>query len=119
MNERRSRTIARFPDRRAHEFWSAWDQFGTTGSMTKCDRCGVYRKDHPVDFDRLAYLSLADEFDPIGASEPARLEDFDETYIDAARRFATRYAIPEPWVICSMDNALAYLERAEKGENHV
>lgn len=35
------------------------------------------------------------------------------------RRFAQRYAIPEPWVVCSMDNALAYLASAEKGENHV
>jgi len=49
MNERRNRTVARWPDRRAHPFWSPWDDLApyTKGTMTKCEHCGVYRRDHP------------------------------------------------------------------------
>jgi hypothetical protein len=66
-------------------------------------------------FDRMAYLNLADEFDPMGqfTHEP-RIEDFDAFYVAGAERFARRHGIPLPWVVCSMDNALEYVRIAER-----
>lgn len=54
--ERRARTIARWPDRRAHDFWSPWP----TASMTKCERCGAYLKDHAPDPSGTAYVETTD-----------------------------------------------------------
>jgi len=41
-DERRQRDVARWPDRRAHAFWSPWP----TATMTKCERCGVRYGEH-------------------------------------------------------------------------
>lgn len=43
MTERRTRTIARYPERRAHAFRSPWP----TATMTKCEDCGVRYGEHP------------------------------------------------------------------------
>lgn len=66
------------------------------------------------DFDRHAYLSLADEFDPMGADTEPSLSDFDATYVEAARAFASRHAIPLPWELRSMDNAIEYVRLADQ-----
>lgn len=68
------------------------------------------------DFDRMVYLSLADEFDPMGADPNApepTIDDFDPIYVDAARAFASRLQIPLPWELRSMDNALEYVRLAD------
>jgi hypothetical protein len=43
--DRRTRTIARYPDRRAHAFWSPWPG----GAMTTCERCGIKQGVHAPD----------------------------------------------------------------------
>lgn len=41
--ERRTRTVARWPERRAHDFWSPWP----TAARTRCEHCGKYWKAAP------------------------------------------------------------------------
>jgi len=112
MDDRRNRNVPRWPERRSHPFRSPWP----TASMTKCEDCGVLHGEHPAfpdPFDREAYLSLADEFDPIGRSGPApSLDDFDETAVAAARRYAARHSLPFP-MRDGIDIAMAYVVSAE------
>ena len=72
--------------------------------------------DNGPDFDREAYLALADEFDAHGVTVDPELTDFEPSFIEGARRFATRYGIPLPWTIRSMDNAIQYVLTAERAE---
>jgi hypothetical protein len=67
-------------------------------------------------YEREAYLSLADEFDPIGRTGPApSLDEFDDVYVAAARRFAARYSLPFP-MRDGVDLAMAYVASAERRE---
>ncbi len=72
--------------------------------------------------DQAAYISLADEFDPMGASVGPdgtpmvpQLEEFDAEAVAAARRYAEANDIPLPWVLCSLDIALDYVKEVERG----
>lgn len=69
-------------------------------------------------FEREAYLSLADEFDAMGATSAPQLDDFDPTYVAAARRFATQRRIPLPWALRSLDMALIYVKRTDTEKEH-
>lgn len=66
---------------------------------------------------REAYLALADELDPFGASDPGApsLDDFDGEVVAAARTYATRYNLPFP-MRAGIDHALDLVRRAEAGE---
>lgn len=70
----------------------------------------------PTEDDRSFYLSLADEFDPMGATTEAVLSDFDPKVIAGAKRFAHYHGIPLPWAVRSMDLALEHVRRAERAE---
>jgi len=89
--------------------------------LTCCGGMYAHRKDcprssKPDPYEREAYLSLADEFDPIGRTGPApSLADFDEDAIAAARRFARRYSLPFP-MTHGIDLAMAYVASAERRE---
>jgi hypothetical protein len=89
----------------------------------QCHHGCWYRATHPHtwEFDREAYIALADEFDPMGTSlfslSPApRLDDFDPDYIAAAERIASGLGIPVPWRLFSLDTALVLLGRREREE---
>lgn len=74
-----------------------------------------------VEFGEQAYLSLADEFDPMGTDLDAPPLEFDPDewdaeYVAAARAYAQRYGIPLPWEVRSVDVALHYVERARYNE---
>lgn len=68
-------------------------------------------------FQQEAYVSLADEFDPMGAdpTRPVTIDEFDPESVEAATRYATRHAIPLPWEVRSLDVALDYVREAERG----
>jgi len=59
-----------------------------------------------TDFDREAYIALADEFDAHGMPVAPDLTDFDPEYVAGARRFAERVGLPLPWEVRSIDIAL-------------
>lgn len=70
-------------------------------------------------FERSAYLNLADEFDPMGdapGAEPLAFveADWDASAVHAARAYATRNALPLPWEVRSMDNAMAYVAEVDR-----
>lgn len=79
---------------------------------------------HAVDptFEREAYLNLADEFDPMGSpygpDKPMQFyaDEWDAEAVKAARAFASRYALPLPWDIRSVDEALRLVVAAERRE---
>ncbi len=71
--------------------------------------------------DEAAYISLADEFDPMGSwfseggeHEP-RLEFFDEEAVGAAISYANDHNIPYPWDLRSLDIALDYVKEINRG----
>jgi hypothetical protein len=70
------------------------------------------------DFDKHAYIALADEFDTMGLDTVyvMELDDFEPDWVAGARRYATRWGLPLPWVIGSLDIALEHVARAERLE---
>lgn len=71
------------------------------------------RESADAGFEREAYLSLADEFDPHGATRTPTLDEFDKVYVDAARAFAARYDLPFP-MYDGIDHAVELVRQAER-----
>ncbi len=72
--------------------------------------------------DEAAYISLADEFDTMGAPLDADgnpiapdLNDFDEEAVGAAISYANEHNIPYPWDLRSLDIALDYVREINRG----
>ncbi len=85
-----------------------------------CHKGCWYKALHPDtwEFDREAYISLADEFDPMGADpdHPPLLAHFDPTFLFAARHYAEGLGIEVPWDLRSLDEALRLVGRNERME---
>lgn len=67
--------------------------------------------------DREAYLSLADEMDPVGALTPPTWDenDWDSDVVAGARRFAALHRLPFP-MMDGIDHALDLVSRAEEND---
>lgn len=64
-------------------------------------------------FQREAYLSLADEMDPIGGPVEWIETDWDPTFVAAARRFAADRGLPFP-MMDGIDAALVLVHEEEE-----
>lgn len=65
---------------------------------------------------REAYIALADEFDPMGATTQPELSWFEPAFVEAARQYALHHNLPLPWTIGSVDIALELVEEAKRRE---
>jgi len=88
---------------------------GGLGARSVMEAEFLVAKQEEREFNRSAFLDLADEFDPHGATSTPTLDEFEPVYVEAARAFAKEHDLPFPY-LQGIDEALRAVERAEHRE---